>query len=101
MQPQLRPIERRVLRLLESGVDVSEVARRFHRGAPHITQVAALARLDGRHHVAVPGALRPIERRVLALRSAGASHEDIAQRFKRSAAWTARLEGLANYKLGQ
>ena len=64
MQAELRPIERRVLSLLDSGVDVSEVARRFHRSAPHITQVARLARLDGRHHVPVPSTLRPIERRI-------------------------------------
>ena len=99
MQTQLRPIERRVLSLLDSGVEVSEVARRFHRSAPHITRLADLARLDGRHHVAVPNTLRPIERRILAWRSQGASHGAIAARFKRSPAWTARLEELANYKL--
>jgi|SoiMethySBSTD1v2_1073268.scaffolds.fasta_scaffold100209_4 hypothetical protein len=99
MHNELRPIERRVLSLLDSGVEVSEVARRFHRSAPHITQVARLARLDGRQHVEVPGTLRPIERRILSWRSRGASHSAIAARFKRSAAWTARLEELANYKL--
>jgi len=99
MQAELRPIERRVLSLLDSGVDVSEVARRFHRSAPHISQVARLARLDGRHHVPVPSTLRPIERRILSWRSSGASHAAIAARFKRSEAWTARLEDLANYKL--
>ena len=99
MQTQLRPIERRVLSLLDSGVEVSEVARRFHRSPPHITQLARLARLEGRHHVAVPSTLRPIERRILSWRSQGASHGAIAARFKRSAAWTERLEELANYKL--
>ena len=97
MQTQLRPIERRVISLLDSGVDVSEVARRFHRSAPHITQLARLARLDGRQHVVVPSTLRPIERRILSWRSSGASHGAIAVRFKRSAAWTARIEELANY----
>ena len=101
MQAQLRPIERRVLSLLDSGMEVVEVAHRFQRSAPHITRLAQLARLDGRHHVGVSTTLRPIERRVLAWRSQGASHEAIAERFKRSAAWTARLENLANYKLAQ
>ena len=99
MQTQLRPIERRVLSLLDSGVDVSEVARRFHRSAPHIMRLARLARLEGRNHVAVPSTLRPIERRILHWRSQGASHVDIADRFRRSAASTARIEDLAHYKL--
>jgi hypothetical protein len=100
MQHELRPVERRVLSLLDSGVEVSEVARRFHRSASHITQVARLARLDGRQlDVREPSTLRPIERRILSWRSEGASHGAIAARFKRSAAWTARLEELANYKL--
>jgi len=99
METQLRPIERRVLSLLDSGVDISEVARRFHRSAPHMTQLARLARLDGRQYVPVPTTLRPIERRILSWRSRGASHEAIAARFKRSEAWTERLEDLANYKL--
>jgi hypothetical protein len=62
--------------------------------------VARLARLDGRQlDVREPSTLRPIERRILSWRSEGASHGAIAARFKRSAAWTARLEELANYKL--
>jgi hypothetical protein len=101
MRTQLRPIERRVLSLLDSGVDMSEVARRFHRSVPHIARLARLARLEGRNHVADPSALRPIERRILDWRSHGESHETIAARFKRSAASTARIEDLANYKLAR
>jgi hypothetical protein len=101
MGTELRPIERRVLSLLDSGIDVPEVARRFHRSPPHITQLVRLARLEGRHHVAVPSTLRPIERRILHWRSLGASHAAIGARFKRSAASTARIEELANYKLAR
>ena len=99
MSTQLRPIERRVLSLLDSGVDVSEVARRFHRSPAHIKRLAGLARLPGRTHVRAPGTLRPIERRVLHWRSNGAAHGAIGARFHRSAASIARIEDLANYKL--
>ena len=101
MRTQLRPIERRVLSLLDAGVEVPEVARRFHRSAAHIARVAELAQLEGRHHVAPPTALRPIERRILHWRSQGASHAAIADRFKRSEASTEQIEALAKYKLAR
>jgi ParB-like chromosome segregation protein Spo0J len=101
MRTQLRPIERRVLSLLDAGVDVPEVARRFHRSPPHIARLARLARLDGRNHVPAPTTLRPIERRILHWRSQGESHVAIADRFKRSAESTAQIEALANYKLSR
>lgn len=99
MANDLRPIERRVLRLLDAGYGVDEVARRFRRGPEHITQLAELARLPGRHPGPEPEGLRPLERRVLRWRSKGLSHEDIAERFRRNAVSTAQIEDLAHYKL--
>jgi hypothetical protein len=101
MAQQLRPIERRVLRLLDSGVDVVEVGHRFRRSADHIARLADLARLPGRNHVPVPTRLRPIERRILWWRGRGESHAAIAERFKQSASFTARVEELAHYKLAR
>ena len=99
---RLRPIERRVLALKEAGVPDAEIARRFRRGRRFIEQVEGLARLDGRHadrRIRRPGALRPVERRILTLRDRGMSPEQLADRFRRSPDYVRRVERLARYKL--
>jgi hypothetical protein len=97
----LRPVERRVLRWAESGLDDAEIAHRFGRGERWATQVRFLADLD---RPAPPDRtdderLRPLERRVLRWRRAGARHEDLSHRFRRSPEFLARVEHYANYKL--
>jgi transcriptional regulator len=99
---RLRPIERRVLALKEAGVSDTEIARRFRRGRRFIEQVEGLARLDGRHadrRSRRPGALRPVERRILKWRDRGVSAEQLAERFRRSPEFVSRVERLARYKL--
>jgi transcriptional regulator len=99
---RLRPIERRVLALKEAGVPDVEIARRFRRGRRFIEQVESLARLDGRHadrRARRPGALRPVERRILSWRDRGISPEQLAERFRRSPEFVTRVERLARYKL--
>jgi DNA-binding CsgD family transcriptional regulator len=99
---RLRPIERRVLALKEAGIPDTEIARRFRRGRRFIEQVESLARLDGRHaerRVRRPGALRPVERRILSWRDRGVSPEQLAERFRRSPEFVSRVEKLARYKL--
>jgi DNA-binding CsgD family transcriptional regulator len=99
---RLRPIERRVLALKEAGVSDTEIARRFRRGRRFMQQVENLARLDGRHadrRARRPGALRPVERRILAWRDRGMSPEQLAERFRRSPDFVSRVERLARYKL--
>jgi DNA-binding CsgD family transcriptional regulator len=99
---RLRPIERRVLALKEAGVPDTEIARRFRRGRRFIEQVESLARLDGRHaekRTRRPGALRPVERRILNWRDRGMSPEQVADRFRRSPDFVRRVERLARYKL--
>ena len=98
---RLRPIERRVLALKEAGVPDNEIAHRFRRGRRFMDQVEELAHLDGRDakQRRRPGALRPVERRILAWRDRGMSSEEIAGRFRRSPDFVARVERIARYKL--
>jgi len=96
----LRPIERRVLRLEADGVEFEEIARRFNRSAGHIGRIRDYAKLPGRAvSPAERGKLRPLERRILAWREKGADHQEIAQRFKKSAGHIRRVEALAQYRL--
>lgn len=99
---RLRPIERRVLALKEEGVPETEIAHRFRRGRRFIAQVQELAGLDGRdakRRRRREGSLRPVERRILTWREQGVSTDELAERFRRSPEFVARVERLARYKL--
>jgi transcriptional regulator len=99
---RLRPIERRVLALKDAGVPATEIAHRFRRGRRFIDQVEELARLDGRNakrRRRRDGSLRPVERRILMWRERGVSTDELAERFRRSPDFVARVERLARYKL--
>jgi transcriptional regulator len=99
---RLRPIERRVLALKEAGITDAEIAHRFRRGRRFIQQVEELAGLDGRNakrRRRRDGSLRPVERRILTLRDRGVSTDELAERFRRSPDFVARVERLARYKL--
>ncbi len=96
----LRPLERRVVQLVEDGIDATEIARRFRRSPEMIERIVRMAELPGRTAVAASGeALRALERRVLRWREAGAGYGEIGERFGRSAADVERVERLARYKL--
>jgi hypothetical protein len=95
----LRPIERRVLHLRETGVGVDEIGQRFRRSPGHIERVIELAQLPGRSAPRHESGLRPIERCILGWRAKGASHDEIAPRFGRSSGFVARVEGYAQHKL--
>ena len=99
---RLRPVERRVLRWAESGLDDAEIARRFGRGERWAAQVRFLADLDRpppSPSTGDDGRLRPIERRLLRWRELGADHDQLSGRFRRSPEFLARVEEYANYKL--
>jgi DNA-binding CsgD family transcriptional regulator len=96
----LRPLERRILRLLEEGVDEAEIADRFRRSPDWVLRVASMARMPRTQTVPFrEEVLRPLERRVLRWRSDGAVYTEIADRFRRSPGFVQRVETLAHYKL--
>ena len=108
----LRPVERRVVRWVELGLDDAEIARRFARSERWVAQVRFLADLDRTALLDRPDTparsdtsglpadrLRPLERRLLRWRRAGVRHEDLSGRFRRSPEFLARVEDYANYKL--
>lgn len=99
----LRPLERRVLRLVDEGVGEVEIARRFRRSPEMIRRIIAMTRLPrtADAHAARGEGLRPLERRVLRWRDRGAAYTEIGPRFRRSPAFVERVEVLARYKLEQ
>ena len=97
----LRPIERRVLHLVETGVDVDEIGLRFRRSPEHIGRLIDLAQLPGRSAPAHDSRLRPLERCILGWRAKGASHDEIAPRLGRSSEFVERVEGFAQHKLAE
>ena len=102
MVEQLRPVERRVRRGLESGLSPDEVALRFQRSPEWVRRVAEwseLPRPEGRNAPTSP--LRPVERCVLRWRDSGAGHADIGARLHRGSDFVAQVERLARYKLAR
>jgi DNA-binding CsgD family transcriptional regulator len=96
----LRPLERRIVRLLEEGLDEAEIADRFRRSPDWVLRVASMARMPRTQALPLTeGILRPLERRVLRWRSAGASYAEIGPRFRRSPGFVQRVDDLAHYKL--
>lgn len=99
---ELRPVERRVLRWADAGLDDAEIGRRFGRSPRWTAQVRYLAAVDrpGFDKDAGHGdTLRPLERRLLRWRDQGVGHDELSARFRRSPAFLARVEDYAHYKL--
>ena len=95
----LRPLERRVLRLVRDGVDDTEIARRFRRSPEFVRRVIVYAGMPRAGAMPKEGALRPLERRILKWRAGGSDHAEIGRRFRRSSSHIERIEQLATYKL--
>ena len=100
MRQHLRPIERRVLAMLDEGLDEVQIAERIRRSPEHVLRIIAWTEIP-RRGVSPRRSPRPIESRVLALRAQGETHEQIARRFRRSTAFIRQVEGLAHYKLAR
>ncbi len=95
----LRPMERRVLRLADEGVDQAEIARRFHRTPEFVGRMVGYTQVPRTATTDDASVLRPLERRILKWRANGSNHAEIGRRFHRSADNVARVEQLAHYKL--
>ncbi len=97
---ELRPLERRVLRLADQGLDDAEIGRRFHRSPEWAARVRALTTVPRPSGPHLRGdVLRPLERRVLRWRASGAGYDDLSPRFRRSPDFIRRVEELAQYRL--
>ena len=66
-RPTLRPLERRVVQLVDDGMATTEIADRFRRSPEMITRIISLTALPGRSTSDLEShePLRPLERRVL------------------------------------
>jgi len=92
------PMERRMVRLADEGINDEEIARRFRKSPGFVQRVRALARVPREGDGRGPASLRPLERRVLKWRADGASASDIARRFRRQPRSIEQIERLARYK---
>ena len=97
----LRPLERLVRRMIAQGMTPTEVAWRIRRSPRSVTQILELASRPDRASTPAPPSrgLRPLERRILAWRDRGATHAEIAARFRRSPDFVRRVEELARARL--
>lgn len=98
----LRPIERVIVRLSASGLEIPEISRRV--GKKPGTVIRILRMIDLRVGSPVSqrvgdGMLRPLERVVIKLRARGESYGEIGNRLGRSGAHVRRIEGYAQLKL--
>lgn len=98
MTDYLRPVERRVTAMVASGLDHDQIASRINRSAAHVDRIIDWSRIPRSRP---PARREPsaVESRVLELRSAGETHEQIASRFKRSPRSIRQIEGLAHFRL--
>lgn len=99
VREHLRPIERRVLAMRDQGLDHAEIGARIRRSPEHVERILRWSEIP-RSGPPQRRSPRAIESRVLALRAAGETHEQIGQRFRRSPAFIRQVEGLAHYQLG-
>ncbi len=99
MTEMLRPVERRVLTMRDEGVTIEEIARRFRRSPALVARIIEWTEIP-RSGLPVKRTPRAIEQRVLTLRASGESHEQIGQRFHRSARFIRQVEGLAHFQRG-
>lgn len=94
---RLRPIERRVLAMRDDGLATAEIADRIRRSPDHVERMIQWTDIP-RSGPPPRTSARAMERRVLALRSLGLDHDEIAARFRRGPRFIRQVEGLAHYR---
>ncbi|HSF86206.1 MAG TPA: helix-turn-helix domain-containing protein [Acidimicrobiia bacterium] len=97
--PNVRPLERRIHSMRAEGMSLDEIAARFDRSPDHISRVIEWSAIP-RPQPRTGRVAEAMERRVLRLRFAGETHEQIGTRFRRSARFIRQVEGLAHYRRG-
>lgn len=95
----LRPMERRILAMRDEGVPIDEIGRRIRRSPQQVSRMIAWTEFP-RLRPAGRNATWAIHNRVLAMRAAGETHEQIGARFRRSPRHIRQIEGLAHYRMG-
>lgn len=100
MTDHLRPIENRILAMRRQGLSDEEIGRRVRKSPGRVALIAAWAELPGRGRSERQDdrLLSPMQRRVLAMRSEGQTHSEIAERFRRSDRFIRQVEGLAHFR---
>ena len=87
-----------MLALRAAGVEVAEIARRFRRSPEHVERVLNWTNIPRTQEADRPEGLRPIERRVLAMRGQGLSYDEIGRRFNRGPDHIRRVERYAGFR---
>jgi DNA-binding CsgD family transcriptional regulator len=86
------------LTLRDEGVPVEEIARRFKRSPEHVERVLRWTEIPRPEEPGRPDGLRPIERRVLAMRAEGQTYDEIGRRFNRGPDHIRRVERYAAFR---
>ena len=95
----LRPMERRILAMLEQGESVSSIATKFRKSQGRVRQIIRWTDIE---RPAGPSPRRPsaLERRILTLRANGIGYDEIGRRLRRSPRFIRQVEGLAHIRNG-
>jgi hypothetical protein len=97
MHDHLRPVERRVLALRESGRSLEEIGAAFKRSPGHIGRIIEWTSIP-RSGPPANRKTRALEERVLTLRGGGETHMAIAGRFRKTPDFIKQVEGLAHFR---
>jgi len=95
----LRPLERRVLGMLDDGIDIEEIGRRIRKSPERVERIIEWTSIP-RSRPFQRRSPSAIELRVLALLGAGETHEEVGRRFQRGGDYIRQVEGFAHYQLG-
>ena len=101
--PDLRPIERVVIRLHREGLSTVDIGKRIGKKPGTVHRIIQM--IDFKDGVSSRSSsndhpLRPIERVVVKLRAKGETYGTIGNRVGRSGRQVRMIEGYADFKLG-
>jgi DNA-binding CsgD family transcriptional regulator len=100
--PELRPIERVVMRLREAGATPAEIGKRVGKKPGTVNRIVKMVayREDGMPpRTPSDNPLRPVERVVMRLRGDGETYSQIGNRLALSGRRVQLIERLAEFKL--